>query len=104
MPEFRQDPITGRCVIIASNRSNRPRHYDAETELAYSLECPFCEGNESMTPPEIYAQRKRTAGQTRLVGACARFQTNIQRLKIAAGGAKPILASIESRRELVFTK
>jgi len=21
MPEFRQDPITGRCVIIASNRS-----------------------------------------------------------------------------------
>jgi len=37
MSEFRQDPITGRCVIIASNRSNRPRHYDSETELAHSL-------------------------------------------------------------------
>ncbi len=58
MPEFRQDPITGRCVIIASNRSNRPRHYDGQTELAYSLACPFCEGNEIMTPPEIYAQRE----------------------------------------------
>jgi len=62
MPEFRQDPITGRCVIIASNRSNRPRHYDAETELVYSLECPFCEGNERMTPPEIYAQREAHSG------------------------------------------
>ena len=41
MPEFRQDPITGRCVIIASNRSKRPRHYDDQTGLAYSLGCPF---------------------------------------------------------------
>src|SRR5678815_5036962 len=57
MPEFRQDPITGRWVIIASNRSNRPRHYDSEAELVYSVGCPFCEGNEAMTPPEIYAQR-----------------------------------------------
>ena len=58
MPEFRQDPITGRYVIIASNRSNRPRHCDGPTEPAYSLACPFCEGNEIMTPPEIYAQRE----------------------------------------------
>ena len=58
MPEFRQDPITGRCVIIASNRAKRPRHHDGQTEFAYSLECPFCEGNEHMTPPEIYAQRE----------------------------------------------
>jgi UDPglucose--hexose-1-phosphate uridylyltransferase len=58
MSEFRQDPVTGRCVIIASNRLNRPRHYDSETEFAHSLDCPFCEGNESMTPPEVYAQRE----------------------------------------------
>ena len=58
MPVFRQDPITGRCVIIASNRSKRPRHYDDQAELAYSFGCPFCEGNEHMTPPEIYAQRQ----------------------------------------------
>ena len=59
MPEFRQDPITGRCVIIASNRSNRPRHYDDQAEFAYSVGCPFCEGNEHMTPPEVFAQRER---------------------------------------------
>jgi UDPglucose--hexose-1-phosphate uridylyltransferase len=59
MAEFRRDPITGRCVIIASNRANRPRHYDTQTELARSVECPFCEGNEGMTPPEIYALREQ---------------------------------------------
>jgi len=58
MPEFRQDPITGRCIIIAADRSKRPRHYNDQAELAYSLGCPFCEGNEHMTPPEIYAQRE----------------------------------------------
>jgi UDPglucose--hexose-1-phosphate uridylyltransferase len=55
MPEFRRDPITGRWVIIASGRASRPWHIGATR--ASSGPCPFCAGNEAMTPPEVWAQR-----------------------------------------------
>ncbi|HEX9263215.1 MAG TPA: galactose-1-phosphate uridylyltransferase [Candidatus Binatia bacterium] len=58
MSEFRQDPITGRWVIIASERSKRPRHDGRRDDQSHSLPCPFCAGNETMTPPEIWAHRE----------------------------------------------
>src|SRR4051812_34901703 len=61
-PEYRRDPVTGRWVIIAPERSRRPlglastkphpRH-DAERDS-----CPFCEGRESQSPPEVFAYRR----------------------------------------------
>jgi UDPglucose--hexose-1-phosphate uridylyltransferase len=57
MSELRRDPIIGRWVIIASERSRRPREF-AVTEDVSETECPFCEGREKHTPPEIYAARK----------------------------------------------
>jgi UDPglucose--hexose-1-phosphate uridylyltransferase len=57
MPEFRQDPITGRWVIIASERAKRPHHLSGNSAKTQSLPCPFCEGNEAMTPPEIWSLR-----------------------------------------------
>jgi UDPglucose--hexose-1-phosphate uridylyltransferase len=57
MPEFRKDPITGRWVIIASERAKRPRHLSQDSAAAESLQCPFCAGNEAMTPPEIWSLR-----------------------------------------------
>lgn len=62
MPEFREDPVTGRCVIIAPNRSARPHHHDKRSAGQYSPGCPFCAGNEAMTPPEIYAERESNGG------------------------------------------
>jgi UDPglucose--hexose-1-phosphate uridylyltransferase len=53
MPEIRKDPVTGRAIIIAAERAKRPRHDGASQELP----CPFCAGNEQMTPPEVYAYR-----------------------------------------------
>jgi UDPglucose--hexose-1-phosphate uridylyltransferase len=58
MPEFRQDPITGRWVIIAPGRAARPWHIGAAEERASTEPCPFCTGNEAMTPPEVWAQRE----------------------------------------------
>jgi UDPglucose--hexose-1-phosphate uridylyltransferase len=58
MSEFRQDPITGRWVIIASERSKRPRHDRRPDNQSHSGPCPFCAGNEAMTPPEIWAHRE----------------------------------------------
>jgi UDPglucose--hexose-1-phosphate uridylyltransferase len=61
MSQLRKDLISGRWVIIASERSKRPDDFrgagEARTETADSF-CPFCAGNESKTPPEVYALRR----------------------------------------------
>jgi UDPglucose--hexose-1-phosphate uridylyltransferase len=57
MSEFRQDPITGRWAIVAENRSARPNEFAAPPSGSPPGECPFCEGHESWTPPEVAADR-----------------------------------------------
>ncbi len=58
MPDLRKDPIVGRWVIIAHERAKRPRDFRAEETLVDSpATCPFCEGHEDRTPPEILAYR-----------------------------------------------
>ena len=58
MPEFRWDPITGRSGIIAAARSKRPRQHGAGNGPAHGEPCPFCPGNEALTPPEVWALRE----------------------------------------------
>jgi UDPglucose--hexose-1-phosphate uridylyltransferase len=58
MPELRKDPIVGRWVIIAHERAKRPHDFESGAQRqSREGQCPFCEGNESATPPELYAQR-----------------------------------------------
>lgn len=57
MRQFRQDPTTGRWVIIAPGRAHRPRRFGSSEERAEAEPCPFCSGNEALTPPEIWAAR-----------------------------------------------
>ncbi len=57
MSELRKDPITGRWVIIATERSKRPTDFPRDPVETDSNHCPFCAGNESKTPPEIFAFR-----------------------------------------------
>jgi UDPglucose--hexose-1-phosphate uridylyltransferase len=58
MSQIRQDPTTKEWVIIASERSKRPddfAHRQSKPELPdFSPSCPFCPGNEKMTPPESF--------------------------------------------------
>ena len=63
MSELRRDPIVGRWVIIDNDNPKcpadfhiEPHHYDDPTN------CPFCYGNEFMTPAEVQAFR---IGKTR---------------------------------------
>lgn len=57
MSEMRQDPTTKEWVILAKERAKR--HSDFVQEQAnseppsYSPSCPFCPGNEAMTPSEV---------------------------------------------------
>ena len=57
MPLLRKDPVVGRWVIISTERGKRPSHYEYQRGAARTGPCPFCEGNEEMTPPEIMAYR-----------------------------------------------
>jgi len=54
LPELRRDPVIGRWVIISSERGKRPSDFAAVREEGGGENCPFCVGNEGMTPPEIY--------------------------------------------------
>lgn len=59
MPELRRDPIIGRWVIIATERAKRPKDFAPAHEELPEGECPFCEGAESQTSPEIFAIRTK---------------------------------------------
>ena len=60
MPELRKDPITGRWVIIATDRAKKPSDFNRQQVHISGLRfCPFCAGNELRTPPEILAYRTR---------------------------------------------
>lgn len=57
MPELRKDPVLGRWVIIATERGKRPTDFASGKEVVKAGFCPFCEGNEDKTPPEVLAYR-----------------------------------------------
>ncbi len=57
MPELRKDPITGRWVIISSERGKRPTDFQDQRTKKRGGFCPFCAGNERTTPNEILAYR-----------------------------------------------
>jgi len=59
MPELRRDPVTGRWVIISTDRQKRPNDFRVERTTTIGREhCPFCPGRESMTPSEVLASRQ----------------------------------------------
>jgi UDPglucose--hexose-1-phosphate uridylyltransferase len=61
MPELRREPVSGRWVIIATERAARPTDFKTNPQIIKSNFCPFCEGNEDKTPPEVMAYRDNGA-------------------------------------------
>jgi UDPglucose--hexose-1-phosphate uridylyltransferase len=62
MPELRHNILTREWVIIATERARRPEDFikkkkEKKTIPAHVPTCPFCPGNEKMTPPETYVVR-----------------------------------------------
>src|SRR5262245_59945221 len=63
MPELRKDPVTGRRVIISTERRKRPSDFLLESvHIGLDGACPFCEGHEHMTPRELLANRRNGSG------------------------------------------
>jgi len=72
VPEIRHNIITREWVIIATERAKRPEDFaksnPRRAELpAHSPTCPFCPGNEGMTPPETFRLPADGRWQVRVV-------------------------------------
>ncbi len=77
MPDLRRDPIVGRWVIISTDRAGRPHdfaHFEPVQTTSTTL-CPFCPGQEHLTPKEILAYRPQ-AGEPNLPGWTVRVVPN----------------------------
>jgi UDPglucose--hexose-1-phosphate uridylyltransferase len=71
MPELRHNVITQDWVIIATERAKRPEDFakkkrDKKTQPSYLPTCPFCPGNEKMTPAETFAVRDSAGWRVRV--------------------------------------
>ncbi len=56
MSQLRLNPLTGRWVTVAVDRSTRPGDFAPrrlDVEATSSRPCPFCPGNEEATPPAL---------------------------------------------------
>jgi UDPglucose--hexose-1-phosphate uridylyltransferase len=59
MSQMRKDIFTDRWVIVGQNDSVQPGDFHFEKFTSGTGFCPFCEGNEAATPPEVFAIRNR---------------------------------------------
>lgn len=55
-PHLRHDPLTARTVFVAPGRAHRPNELEGAT-----IRCPFCAGNESLTPPDLLRSPRSAA-------------------------------------------
>ncbi len=57
MSQYRRDPITGRWIIVDISEPKNHQQFELAPLTKKGGTCPFCEGNEKMTPPEVEAVR-----------------------------------------------
>lgn len=57
MPEVRKHYFLDEYCIIATERARRPSDFVKERKTATPSKCPFCPGNEEMTPPATAAYK-----------------------------------------------
>lgn len=62
MAELRREPITRMWVVVTNDNPKGPSDYLAFKPPYQRVEvggpCPFCPGNEGMTPPEIFSLKE----------------------------------------------
>lgn len=63
MSEIRLDRLHNHYVLIAPERLHRPDFHTSEAMKITPEDCPFCKGNEKLTPPEVFAIRNDGANQ-----------------------------------------
>jgi len=118
MPELRYNIVTREWVIIAIERARRPeefaRHGPQRTEPfpAHVGTCPFCPGNEHLTPPEMFRIARNGAWQVRVVpnkfpaldaqGELVRRSTGLKRTISGVGMHEVIIETPAHNRPLAL--
>ncbi|MFB3739936.1 MAG: galactose-1-phosphate uridylyltransferase, partial [Candidatus Velamenicoccus archaeovorus] len=107
MSTLRQDPTTRQWAIIAPRRGDRP-HQEVQGPSrpplpGFDQACPFCPGNEEMTPPEILRDPPGDDWQVRVVpnlygalsgdGSVARTGTTMFREMPGVGSHEVVIES-----------
>ena len=86
-------------MIVAPGRSRRPGALGRTTRVADAETCPFCEGHESMTPPETLALGRPEGNPADSPGWTARVVPNkfpaIQGQEFVAHGPAHVIAFSE---------
>ncbi|MGB9678841.1 MAG: galactose-1-phosphate uridylyltransferase [Thermoanaerobacteraceae bacterium] len=72
MSEVRYDLITGKIAIISTERSKRPHDFKIVHAEKKNTLCPFCPGNEELTPPTLI-EYKDEDGMWKLRGFSNKF-------------------------------
>jgi UDPglucose--hexose-1-phosphate uridylyltransferase len=73
MPQYRQDPLSLRWVIVGSERAARPDEFVERADRRSDAGCPFCAGQEAQTPvavaeyPPLDGRAKSAPWQVRVV-------------------------------------
>ena len=77
-PQVRIDQLTGLRSVLAPGRAERPDAFPAARipPKAGGGECPFCDGHEDRTPPEVYAVRPG-GGEANTPGWTSRVVPNL---------------------------
>jgi len=88
-PEIRIDQLSGLRTILAPGRAERPEGFTAPRSEPKGPEgCPFCEGQEGRTPPEVYAVRPG-GGEPDTPGWTTRVVPNLYPALAAEGTEAP---------------
>lgn len=64
MPQLRKDPISNRWVIVRVEEPADAGAFRGAPFVKSSKTCPFCPGNEAMTPAEIFSIPKKPAARS----------------------------------------
>lgn len=117
MPEIRQNIITGEWVVISTERAKRPSQFarplpDASAIPVHDSNCPFCPGNEALSPGDILRHPLSGTWEQRIisnkfpaltnVGSAQRTINGIYR-SMEATGAHEVLIE-HPRHDLILNK
>ncbi|MCK4884389.1 MAG: galactose-1-phosphate uridylyltransferase [Candidatus Diapherotrites archaeon] len=90
--ELRKDYITNKWVIVAEKRSLRPTDLPLikyKKGESISKTCPFCPGNEHMTPPTIMEVKKNGKWDIRIIEN--KFPALSKKTKMVSSNKQPLV-------------
>ena len=91
----------GRWVIIAPERAERPSAFLRPAPEHDTGVCPFCPGNESLTPPEVLSRRSNGTWSLRVVpNRYPALRTEIQLSRSGVGAHEVVIETSDHRSTL----